>query len=76
MRSFPGGNTKCMNYYKKLLIGDEPDQFILHIGTYDLNSELSSESTVESIVNLAMSLKAEINNVSIFSIILRMETLI
>ena len=76
MRSFRGGKTKCMKDYKKPSIRDVPDQFILHIGTYDLNSELSSESTVESIVKLAMSLKAEMNDVSIFFIILRMETLI
>ena len=76
MRSFPGGKTKCMKNYKKPSIRDVPDQFILHIGTYDLNSELSSESTVESIAKLAMSLKAEMNDVSIFFIIIRMETLI
>ena len=41
----------------------EPDHVILHIGTNDLNSKLSSEYIAESMVNLAMSLKIELNNV-------------
>ena len=41
----------------------EPDHVILHIGTNDLKSKLSSEYIAESMVNLAMSLKIELNNV-------------
>ena len=52
-----------MEDYKRPSMRDEPDQFNLHVGTYDLNSELSSESTAELIVKLAMLLKTELNNV-------------
>ena len=57
MRSFPGANTKFKEDYKKPSTIDEPGRFILHVGTNDLNSELSSESITESMVNLAVYLK-------------------
>ena len=50
---------------------DEPDHFIVHVGTNDLNSEVSSKSIAESIVDLAMSLKTVSNDVSVSNIVLR-----
>ena len=60
-----------MNDYKKPSIRDEPDHFIVNVGTNDLNSEVPSKSIAESIVDLAMSLKTESNDVSVSNIVLR-----
>ena len=58
-----------MDDYKKPSIRDEPDHFIIHVGTNNLNSEVSPKSISESIVDLA--LKTESNDVSVSNIILR-----
>ena len=58
-----------MDDYKKPSIKYKPDHFIIHLGTNDLNSKVSSKSIPESIVDLAMSLKT--NDVSVSDIILR-----
>ena len=42
---------------------DEPDHFIVHVGTNDLNSEVPSKSVAESILDLAMSLKTKTNDI-------------
>ena len=60
-----------MDDYKKPLIRDEPDNFIIHVGINYLNSEVSSKSIAESLVDLAMSLKTESNDVSVSNIVLR-----
>ena len=33
VRSFPGAKLQCMDDYKKPSIRDEPDHFIVHVGT-------------------------------------------
>ena len=43
----------------------KPDHSIVHIGTYDINSKVLSNSIAKSIVDLAVSLKAEWNDVSV-----------
>ena len=70
VQSFPGVKIQCMDDYKKPPIRDEPDHFIVHVGTNDLNSELSSK-LVELIVDLAMCRKTESNDVRLSNIILR-----
>ena len=52
---FPGAKVQCMGNYKKPLIRHKPDHFIVHVGTNDLSSEVSSKSIAEPIVDLAMS---------------------
>ena len=71
VRSFPSAKVQCMDGYKKLSMRDEPDYFIVHIGTNELNLELSSKSMTESIVDLIMSLKTESNDVSVSNVVLR-----
>ena len=71
VRSFPGAKVQCMDDYKKPSVRDKPDHFIIRVGTNDLNSEVSPKSIAESIVDLAMSLKTESNDVSVSNIILR-----
>ena len=51
--------VQCVDSYKKSLIRDKSDHFIIHVGTNDLNSEISSKSIAELIVDLPMSLKTE-----------------
>ena len=60
-----------MEDYKKLSIRDEPGYFIVHVGTNDLNSEVSLKSIAESIVDLAMCLKTESKDVGVSNIVLR-----
>ena len=67
VRSFPGTKVQCMDDYKKLSISDKPDHFIIHVGNNDLNSEVSPKSIAESIVDFAMSLKTESNDVFLIS---------
>ena len=71
VRSFPNAKVQCMDDYKKPSIGDKPDHFMVHVGINDLNSEVSSKSIAELIVDLATSLKTETNNASVSSILLR-----
>ena len=40
---------------KEPSVRDEPDHFIIYVGTNDLNSEVSSKSIVKSIIDFAMS---------------------
>ena len=49
--------------YNKSSMRDEPDHFIVHVGTNDLNSEVPSNSVAESILDLAMSLKTKTNDI-------------
>ena len=60
-----------MDHYKKPSTRDKPDDYIVHVGTNDLNWDVPSKSIQESIVNLAMFLKTESNDVSAYIIILR-----
>ena len=47
VQSFLGAKVQCMDDYKKPSIRDKPDQFIIHVGTNDLNSEISSKSIAQ-----------------------------
>ena len=57
-------------YYLKPSLRENPDHFILHVGTNDLNFEQPPELIAKSIANLAASLKNENHDVSISNIIL------
>ena len=69
--NFPGEKAQCIDHYKKPSMRDIPDHFIVYVGTNDLNSEVSSKSITETIVDFAMSLKSESNNVRVSSVVLR-----
>ena len=55
--------NQYMRDYNKSSMRDEPDHFIVHVGTNDLNSEVPSNSVAESILDLAMSLKTKTNDI-------------
>ena len=50
---------------------ENPDHFILHVGTIDLNKERSPELIAKSIVDLATTLKGSSRYVSVANIIVR-----
>ena len=54
---------------------ENPDHFILHMGTNDLNSDKSSELIVKSIADVGPSLKNESRDASKSSITLRNDKL-
>ena len=68
---FSGARTKCIKDYVKPSSRENPDHFILHVGTNDLIMERSPELIVKSIVNLATSLKGNSRDVSVSNIIVR-----
>ena len=71
MKQFSGAKTKCMNDYMKPSLWENPDHFILHAGTYDLNMEESPEFIAKSIVDLATTLKGNYLDVSVSNVIVR-----
>ena len=58
-----------MKDYAKRSLRENPDHFILHVGTNDLNTERSPELIVKSIDDLATTLKGNSLDVSVSNII-------
>ena len=56
LKQFSGARTKCMKDYMKSLSRENPDHFMLHVGTNDLNTEIFPELMAKSIVDLAKTL--------------------
>ena len=71
VKQFSGARTKCMKDYMKPSLRENPDHFILHVGTNDLNTERSPELIAKSIVGLAKTLKGNSCDVSVSDIIVR-----
>ena len=53
---FPGAKTSCTKDYVKPSLRSTPNNFILHDGTTDLNSNQTWEVIAKKIVDLASSL--------------------
>ena len=60
-----------MKDHMKPSMREKPDHTILHVGTNDLNSNSPSDLIAKSIVDLALNLKNNSQNVSISIIIVR-----
>ena len=73
VKQFSGARTKCMKDYTKPSLRENPDHFILHVGTNDFNTERSPELTAKSIVDLATTLKGNSRDVRISNILIRPE---
>ena len=71
VKQFSGVKTKCMEDYMKPSLRENPDHFILHIGTNDLSTERSPELIAKSIVDLVATLKGNSRDVSVSNIIVR-----
>ena len=71
VKTFSGATVSCMKDYMKPSLRNPSDHFILHVGTNDLSYQKYSMEIAESIINLACTLKNEIHDVSVSTIILR-----
>ena len=73
--SFSGATADCMTDYMKPSLRENPNHFILHLGTNDLISNNSAKCIAESIIEKAVYLKNDKHDVSISSIVLRKDNL-
>ena len=71
VKQFSGARANCMKDYMKPSLRENPDNFILHVGTDDLNSKRSPELIAKSIVDRATTLKGNSRDVSVSNIIVR-----
>ena len=71
VKIFSGATVSCMEDYMKSSFRNPPDHLLLHVGTNDLPSKISSMEIAELMINLACRLKNEMNGVSVSAIILR-----
>ena len=72
---FSGATADCMTDYMKPSLRENPNHFILHVGTNDLISNNSAKCIAESIIEKAVYLKNDKHDVSISSIALRKDNL-
>ena len=74
VRPFSSAKTRCMYDHAKPTITElNPEHIILHVGTNDLNTEKTSQSSFK--VNLANSLKNETNTIHVSLIVPRNDRL-
>ena len=73
--SFSGATADCMTDYMKPSLRENPNHFILNVGTNDLISNNSAKCIAESIIEKAVYLKNDKHDVSISSIVLRKDNL-
>ena len=56
VKSFSGAKVRCLKDHMKPSLRENPDHFVLHIGTNDLNSDRSPELIAKSIIDVGSSL--------------------
>ena len=66
IKSFPGSTIECMHDYIKPSLKYE--QIIIHVGTNDLRREKEPNKITEEIVQLALNIKTDENDVLISAI--------
>lgn len=64
-----------MKDHMKASMREKPDHIILQVGTSDLNSDRQPDLIVKSIVDLAITLKNNSQNLSVSNIIMRNDSL-
>ena len=64
-----------MKDHMKASMREKPDHIILQVGTSDLNSDRQPDLIVKSIVDLAITLKSNSQNLSVSNIIMRNDSL-
>ena len=57
VKNFSGAKVRCLKGHMKPSLRENPDHFVLHIGTNDLNSDRSPELIAKSIADVGSSLK-------------------
>ena len=68
IKSFSGSKVWCMKDHMKPSMREKPDHTILHVGTYNLNTDRPSDLIAKYIVDLVITLKNNSQNVSISNI--------
>ena len=68
VRSFSGAKIKQMKHYVKPAEEESPNLYILHAGTNDLRESKSAEKIADEIIDLAITLKNETNEVTLSGI--------
>ena len=71
LKRFSGAKVQCLKDHLKPSLLKNPDHFVLHIGTNDLNSDRSPELIAKSITDVGSSLKNDSHDGRISSIIVR-----
>ena len=72
IKSFSRAKIKDINDYIKPALREDPNHFILHIGTNDVtNASKSEELIAEEILELALKIKSETHIISISNVIVR-----
>ena len=64
-----------MKDHMKASMREKPDHIILQVGTNDLNSDRQPDLIVKSIVDLAITLKNNSQNLTVSNIIMRNDSL-
>ena len=75
VKSFPGSTIECMKDYIKPSLKYDPEQILIHIGTNDLRREKEPNEIAEEIIQLALNIKSDENDVSISAILPRNDEL-
>ena len=71
VRHFSGAKVRCMKDYLKPSLRENPDHFVLHVGTNDLDSDRSPDLIAKSTVDAASTLKTDKPDVTISNSITR-----
>ena len=71
VKSFSGATSEDMKTFVKPSLKFKPDLWILHTGTNDLRSEAKPAEIADNIIQLAVTLKSEENEVAVSSIVER-----
>ena len=59
VKHFSGAKVRCMKDYLNPSLKENPDHFVLHVGTNDLDSDRLPDLIAKSIVDVASSLKTD-----------------
>ena len=58
VKSFPGRKVKCIkDYVKPCIRENNPDYVILHVGTYEPNSELTPDRIAKSVIDVGKNIQ-------------------
>ena len=71
VKGFSGYKVRCMKDHMKPSMREKTDHTNLHVGTNDLNGDRPSDLIAKSIVDLAITLKSNSQNVSVSNTITR-----
>ena len=71
VKHFSGAKVRYIKDHLKASLRENPDHFVLYVGTNNLDSDWSPDLIAKSIVNIAFSLKTDKHDETISNIITR-----